>query len=35
MWVLGQTRSIDKVHGLMLQPIAGEITERTTITEAA
>src|SRR2546427_8649839 len=25
MWVLGQTRSIDKVHGLMLQPIAGEI----------
>src|SRR5213596_2339949 len=35
MWVLGQTRSIDKVHGLMLQPIAGEITERTVITEAA
>src|SRR5881396_3396394 len=35
MWVLGQTRSIDKVHGLMLQPIAGEITERTAITEAA
>src|SRR6184192_3399493 len=35
MWVLGQTRSIYKVHGLMLQPIAGEITERTAITEAA
>jgi glutamyl-tRNA(Gln) amidotransferase subunit D len=35
MWVLGQTRSLDKIKGLMLRPIAGEITERTGIMEAA
>ncbi len=35
MWVLAQTRSSDRVLGLMLQPIAGEITQRTSILEAS
>ncbi len=34
MWALAQTRSPEKIRGLMLQPVAGEITERTTIMEA-
>src|SRR5712691_12297832 len=35
MWVLGQTRSPEKVRELMLQTVAGEITERSPIMEAA
>jgi glutamyl-tRNA(Gln) amidotransferase subunit D len=35
MWVLAQTKSSDKVRDLMLQPVAGEITQRTTIMEAS
>jgi glutamyl-tRNA(Gln) amidotransferase subunit D len=35
MWVLGRTRSPEKIRELMLQPVAGEITERTPIMEAA
>jgi glutamyl-tRNA(Gln) amidotransferase subunit D len=35
MWVLGQTRAPEKIRELMLQPVAGEITERTPIMEAA
>jgi glutamyl-tRNA(Gln) amidotransferase subunit D len=35
MWVLGQTRSPEKIRELMLQIVAGEITERTPIMEAA
>src|SRR3989442_14455819 len=31
MWVLGQTRSPEKIRELMLQIVAGEITERTPI----
>ncbi len=34
MWVLAQTKSLEKIRGLMLQPVAGEITERTSIMEA-
>jgi glutamyl-tRNA(Gln) amidotransferase subunit D len=34
MWVLGQTRSPEKIRELMLQTVAGEITERTPIMEA-
>ncbi len=34
MWVLGQTRSSEKIRDLMLQPLAGEITQRTPIMEA-
>src|SRR5438105_10819498 len=35
MWVLGQTRSPEKIRELMLQTVAGEITERSPIMEAA
>ena len=35
MWVLGQTRSPDKIRELMLQTVAGEITERSPMMEAA
>lgn len=35
MWALSQTKSSEKVRELMLQPIAGEITQRTTIMEAS
>ena len=35
MWVLAQTSSYDKVRAMMLHPIAGEITQRTTIMEAS
>ena len=35
MWVLGQTKSLDKVRSMMIQPMAGEITQRTSIMEAA
>lgn len=35
MWVLGQTKSPDQIRELMLHPIAGEITPRTTIVEAS
>jgi glutamyl-tRNA(Gln) amidotransferase subunit D len=35
MWVLAQTKSVDKVRELMLSPIAGEITPRTSILEEA
>ena len=35
MWVLGQTRSYDKVHEIMAHPIVEESTRRTTIMEAA
>jgi len=35
MWVLGQTRSPDKIRELMLQTVAGEITVRSPIMEAA
>lgn len=35
MWVLGQTKSFDKIQTLMLETIAGEITQRTSIMEAA
>jgi glutamyl-tRNA(Gln) amidotransferase subunit D len=35
MWVLGQTRSPEKIRELMLQTVAGEITDRTPIMEAA
>src|SRR2546429_4753729 len=34
MWVLGQTRSPEKIRELMLQTVAGEIAERTPIMEA-
>src|SRR5437660_5428210 len=34
MWVLGQTRSPEKIRELMLRTVAGEITERTPIMEA-
>ena len=34
MWVLGQTRSQEKVRELMLETVAGEITERSPIMEA-
>jgi glutamyl-tRNA(Gln) amidotransferase subunit D len=34
MWVLSQTRSPEKIRELMLQPVAGEITQRTPIMEA-
>lgn len=33
MWVLGQTRSPEKIRELMLHTVAGEITERTPIME--
>ena len=33
MWVLAQSKSIDKVRNLMLNSVAGEITDRTTIAE--
>src|SRR5436309_9429452 len=35
MWVLGQARPPEKIRELMLQTVAGEITERTPIMEAA
>src|SRR5690348_2368661 len=35
MWVLGQTRSPDKIRELMLQTVAGEITVRSPMMEAA
>src|SRR5690242_5970247 len=35
MWVLGHTRSPDKIRGLMLQTVAGEITVRSPMMEAA
>jgi len=35
MWVLGQTRSPEKIRELMLQTVAGEISERTPIMEAS
>ena len=35
MWVLAQAKSPEKIRSLMLQTIAGEITERTSIMEAA
>ncbi len=35
MWVLAQTKDSDKVREMMLHPVAGEITERTSILEAA
>src|SRR5579864_3995097 len=35
MWVLGHNRSIDKIRQAMLDPIAGEITSRTSIMEEA
>jgi glutamyl-tRNA(Gln) amidotransferase subunit D len=35
MWTLAQTRSMDKVRQLMLTPVAGEITSRTSILEEA
>ncbi len=35
MWVLAQTKSVDKVRELMLAPMAGEITPRTSILEEA
>ena len=35
MWVLGQTKSSDKIRGIMIQPLAGEITPRTLIAEVA
>jgi len=35
MWVLGQTRSVDKVREMMVHSIAGEITQRSSIVEAA
>ncbi len=34
MWVLAQTKSLERIRGLMLHPVAGEITERTSIMEA-
>ncbi len=34
MWVLPQTKSLDKVREMMLTPVAGEITDRT-LTEVA
>jgi len=34
MWVLGQTQSPERIRELMLQTVAGEITERTPIMEA-
>ena len=33
MWVLAQTRSLDKIRDLMLRTVAGEITERSPIVE--
>jgi len=35
MWILGHTRSIDKIREAMLNPVAGEITPRTSIMEEA
>ena len=35
MWALGQTRSADKVREMMQRPIAGEITQRSSILEVA
>ncbi len=35
MWILAQTKSPDKIREMMLQSLAGEITERTSIMEAA
>jgi glutamyl-tRNA(Gln) amidotransferase subunit D len=35
MWVLGQTKSFHKIVEIMLSPIAGEITQRSSILEAA
>jgi glutamyl-tRNA(Gln) amidotransferase subunit D len=35
MWVLGQTRSLEKIRELMLQTVAGETTERSPIVGAA
>ncbi len=32
-WVLGQTKSLDKVREMMVNPVAGEITETTSIME--
>jgi glutamyl-tRNA(Gln) amidotransferase subunit D len=33
MWTLPQTRSIDEIRNLMLKPIAGDMSDRTTIRE--
>ena len=35
MWVLGQTKSFAKIQSLMVNPVAGEITELTSIMEEA
>jgi glutamyl-tRNA(Gln) amidotransferase subunit D len=35
MWVLGHSRSMDKIREAMLDPVAGEITPRTSIMEEA
>ncbi len=35
MWVLGHSKSTDKIHEMMITPIAGEITTRSSITEEA
>jgi len=34
MWVLGQTRSLHRVREMMLNSVAGEITQRSSILEA-
>ena len=34
MWVLGQTRSVERVREMMIHPIAGEVTQRSSILEA-
>ncbi len=34
MWILAQTKSPDRIREMMLDPLAGEITQRTTLTEA-
>ncbi len=34
MWVLAQSKSVDKIRQMMLTPVAGEISDRSTITEA-
>jgi glutamyl-tRNA(Gln) amidotransferase subunit D len=33
MWVLGHTKSLDKIHQAMLDPVAGDITARSSIME--
>ena len=35
MWVIAQTKSFHKVREMMLSPVAGEITQRSSILEAA